>query len=683
MASFEVRFSHCFHKDLPPPLPRRVKALVSSLSSKTTQEHHVPVLPNHRKRNKASSALSRFASDVIPVLAGPAAANATKATKNLPFMRPTESKVSTICSGTSVPSMTNGLFHYTEKAKEEKVKTETSRKKSEVKGCTKVFVKEDCDDRLGAPGSQMANLLERGEPEGKEVDPQTVIKAKSSKVMHPKGTLQTKMKQNVRRNRENKVSNDVSEIVNTQAVEGHVQGPYGRQESDVPAEISRKGSHEHLYEEIHSCTDYSNSKVGTKDQTPTNTKKYNEQQTLPALCNKVSMVHLDCGPQSEVETGIERNHKQLTKNLSSPRRSRKGKTQKPDMDDGNPTKGPVRYHHHKVITAQNCNVGGGMKKSPQNAEAIRGNLKLAALLDSVHLSGHVRPTKKTKARSEVRSESPSHRCTTKNFVNAVTYHFGDVFGASPKQPAPNFSPPRCLEHHSSKTGQDLERRKSHSLSASKSTRLGDTEEHLSSNLTHRRKRNPTPRARPSFELSIKTPLGSLKVSGGRSCSGSRHRSSLGCCCNHQKARLTSSLSPVSRGNCLSSPKRTLHRRHSLSPTPQSQKSYRLHHLMTGSDLQHKEYTDVQRCKKGVEVPDHHLEMQPGNDSSSDGCPCIIICDSPPSDKQLFPVPIRSGTHFMDGGEDDVIVLSPQPKSSPPSHRSRPKARHHLTVVTIN
>lgn len=114
----------------------------------------------------------------------------------------------------------------------------------------------------------------------------------------------------------------------------------------------------------------------------------------------------------------------------------------------------------------------------------------------------------------------------------------------------------------------VRRRESWSLSSSKKWKKEEVGER-SKTSSQGRKINITLRAKPEFKMSIRTPLGSVEVSGeggGGGCSVrecSRYR-------NHQRVRRSSSSSPVVLHRDMPHPTRT-RRRLSHSPTPQLQR----------------------------------------------------------------------------------------------------------------
>lgn len=618
------------------------------------------------KGNVASATLLRFASDAIPALVGPAASKAAAASINPSSIRPPKSskalsKLGTITSGTSlVPPPATGLLDNSEKVKKDKLQPDTPRKKTEVKGCTKMIVKEGSDGGLDVSKGHLASLPERGEPDGQEAHPQTAGKANSSK-----DTLKAKKEQNRRGLREKSVSNadDVGGMVNTNAAEGQVQRPQGKKKSAVPAEISRKVSQEYIYEDIDACIDNKiNKKIGTKLTEHTNNIRNDEPQNLLANSSESLLVHLGCGTQSGVKADTESNKQQLPPKKELPRKSREGKEQRPDVVGGGHTGGPLHNHH----------------RSQQNMEVVTApTTEFAVPPDTVHSTGPDSLTKmKTKMHSEVKRESPLPCCTAKNIDNIGKYHFGEVFEASPKQRAASFSHPKCLEQHRSTTSQGLRRRNSRSLSITKNTEREEKAKDLNINLTHCKKRIPTPKPKSSFQLSIKTPLGNLELSGGRSCCKSCHFCSSGSGHSRQDARLTSSSSSAVSGKCRASPNRTVHRKHSLSPPVRSQRNLQSTVVIVDSD-QRTQDKDVLNCRKKGEVPNRHGGGQRGHDSTTE--PCIIICESPSPHKPLMSVPAMSAAQPMNGGEEEFVVLSPPPNSFPQNHRSRQGKKSHVTI----
>nr|XP_045621553.1 uncharacterized protein LOC123772440 [Procambarus clarkii] len=558
---FEARFSQCFHQDLPSPLPRQVTNFVYP-STKLSEEGLVSEAASCRTHGlggtQDSSPLLQFASNIIPIMTGFALSSRTSTATFRSFGTfQGSSKLGSFAPSSVGLSVTDSSPISRENQSDKKL---LRRRKSKAK----IFkVKEgNCTKSVMSVGVQHRECVISTQwmPDGQETDEPTG-KVNNTRPMQCKQTQIDKKEQKCKRIQEK--SFDMNNVPSVKVKTGgrHGEELAGWEMIAAPAEISSSDNEEHVYEDAEVYIDDNDDIEICRQISP--------QIQLKERMQK----HVICIPERPHKTGtisLQRNIKFGTE-TNEVQSKRKVPPQKP----------PRRSKHDPQQGVQVVTLGDGiMDECEQNF-------------------------------SRDSCGQATSNFSIKNTDKIEKYYFGEVLKMSCKQRASSFSPPRHREMLSNPSREVLSRRNSRSHSPSMRFKKEEMKEKLS---TQSRNINITLIPRPLFKMSLKTPLGNFKVTGGgRGCCCSSKHNSSGCSRSRQRVRRSSSSSPTTVNRRVPSSSRTRRRRKSLSPTPQNHQSHPVSHCILDRDQRSVDYQGGLKWKGDVEVTNLH----PGNAFSID------------------------------------------------------------------
>ncbi|XP_042224077.1 uncharacterized protein LOC121867967 [Homarus americanus] len=562
---FESRFSQYFRDDLPPPLPRVLKGVLP----RRRQKHGALEPPPERK----------LASDILPILTGPAMSDRTSSSDPARSGKLFQGLPNFLTCATSAVEVSAVTF--------EKVVLEDQQERlpPNIKGQRKG----ESSSWLVATGRhyQDTNGFEDpcGEPDGQETHVQT-CKENQPRTTH-KEKLKAKKGPKQRTTREKSLPDNVSRVTITDT--GYLQascvseGIIGMQDSEA--------KQEHVYEEI---------------------KNYIDNETNNQIYQQIKAKKQTSGtlPKSLTGSSYENNFVFVNSIQDNIKVQSEGKDTQLTEKTLPPKKTPQR---RDAICQQHEAEDGCRENSYKNPEVKTGSSNPIHPLDIVSEGDSVWST-------------PLCNCYNKNPDNTVNYYSGEVFEGSLKQQACSFSPPRNQRGRSSRTDEDRGKKNKRSVNASKTTGKDNSELQSSVISKKYRKKIFTSKIKPSFILSIKTPLGSLKVSGGKCSCTSQQRISTERQHNCRDDRRSHSMSPVVMRQRLSSPSGKPRQRRSLSPTPQTRPI--LHSFLP---THHKDGL------RDEETSDQQHTLQPKDVSSHGTCSDLVLDREPCSvDRQNMP-----------------------------------------------